>query len=139
MNTEEIISESEQIKPKEWKGGNPRDFEKLSDEEKQKALTSFNRIFNNGLIFFLFGIMLVMGAYASIWLLAGASFFVFVTWVMSFFALTKLKRIDIDSQPKNIRVKFRLAQVVCGIGVFVCIATIFGGLVLLFLWGVKLI
>lgn len=130
---------SEQSIPTKKQIGDPRDFEKLSDEEKQEALIGFNRIFNNGLILFLLGILLALGSFSALFLLGGTAFLVFVVWIMSFVALNKLKRINIYTQEKSTRIKFRLAQVVCGIGVTACIVTVLGGLVLLILWGAKVI
>ncbi|MBK9192576.1 MAG: hypothetical protein IPM77_14340 [Crocinitomicaceae bacterium] len=126
----ESTEDQEQTKPVMKHGGNPKDFEKLSDEEKQQALTSFNRIFNNGLILFLFGILLALGSFSAFFLLIGTAFFVFVVWIMSFVALNKVRRINVHNQQVSMMHKIRLAQIVCGIGVAVCIITILGGIVL---------
>ncbi len=129
------------VSPKKTTFGNPRDFEKLSEKEKIESLIIFNRLFDFGLSIIILGAILIFaaiilgfnGPWWVILSIAGSSL-IFMMWILSFFALAEVRRMDASTKNKATRVKFRVAQIFCGMGIAVCIATIFGGVVLLVLW-----
>jgi hypothetical protein len=119
--------------------GNRRDFEKLSQHDQNQSVLTFNRIFNAGLLILLISILFLLGGLLFVPAAAVAIPLIFSLWIMSFVALNKVRRIDLSDQPKRLKTKVRLAQLVCGIGVAVCIVTLLGGIVLLILWLARVI
>ncbi len=119
--------------------GNRRDFEKLSQREQYQTVLLFNRMFNAGLIILLISLLFLLGGLLFIPAAVVAIPLIFSLWILSFVALNKVRRIDLSDQPKRLNTKVRLAQLVCGIGVAVCVVTILGGIVLLILWLARVI
>lgn len=114
--------------------GNQRDFETLSQHDQNQSILAFNRMFNAGLIILLIALLFLLGGLLFFPAAAVALPLIFSLWIMSFVALNKVRRIDLSDQSKRLGTKIKLAQLVCGIGITVCVVTILGGIVLLLLW-----
>ena len=123
----------------QWK--ERRNFNKLEESEQRGALHQFHRTFNSGLVLMILGILGGILALITLWSgwvwvvgAIAAGTFVFICWIMSMWALNRLRKIDIHKRSRRLRIKFRLAQVVAYIGVTACVVTILGGVVLGILW-----
>ncbi|MEX1002400.1 MAG: hypothetical protein WDZ35_09830 [Crocinitomicaceae bacterium] len=125
-----------------------RNFNDLSDREKNQALISFNRVFNVGLGMIIFSFLLLtfcilfaamnIAMIPAILGVAGGAL-LFSSWIMSMVALNRVRKINQSAYSLNFRVKLMLARLVAYIGIAVCIITITPGIILLILWAFHVI
>ena len=129
-------------------------FNTRTEEEQNRSIIQFNRLFNNGLPILIMGIVLLTAG-ILVFMFSGIDFlgwvgiasgliFLVVAWIISMVAVQKVRKLDLSTlieNDKRLKTKIILARVLATIGV---ISTLFpllwvGAIILLILWLAKII
>ncbi|OIQ31367.1 MAG: hypothetical protein BM555_05255 [Crocinitomix sp. MedPE-SWsnd] len=118
--------------------GNQREFEKLSTKEQNEQRVKFRKAMNMSLLFLALAALAILLGIFYVWAFLGLIALV-PAFVSALVAITNVKRIDRTKQSASFRLRHFIMQLVVAIGVIACIASLTMWLVLLILWGARVI
>jgi len=118
--------------------GNQREFEKLSIEEQNRQRVKFRKAMNISLLFLALAALAILLGVFYVWAFFGLIALV-PAFISALVAVTAVKRVDREKQSDSFKLRHFVMYLVVTIGVIACIVSLTMWIILLILWGGRVI